>query len=246
VDAYRNRKSDEIVETTLEYLHKILPSSVLLAPARLEGLINQAWSYQMTKCDLHLNDVPTEPIANEFILKDHSCTTNNFPSRCSQVVLEIGSFLSLKEPKITSYFQVLQDHRSEVWCVKFSPCGRFLATGSKNPYIYIWQLDDSDELKMVYYRRLIPPSEISGVAALSWSHDSRFLAVAGSESNQSGIFLFNVTNGIFVSEVRPNNREAFCAVSFFGNKSYRFACADRFGHFQCHVSGSKSIFYSNL
>lgn len=40
-ERFRNRNPDEVVETVLEYLHKILPSSVLLAPSRLEGLINQ-------------------------------------------------------------------------------------------------------------------------------------------------------------------------------------------------------------
>jgi len=91
-------------------------------------------------------------------------------------------------------------------------------------------------LKLSYYRRLIPPAEITGVAALSWSYDSQFLAVAACEGNQNGIFMFNVVNGIFISEIRPNDRETFCAVSFFGNKSYRLACADRNGYFQCHDS----------
>jgi hypothetical protein len=40
-ERYRNRNPDEIVETVLQYLYKILPSNVLLAPARLEGLITQ-------------------------------------------------------------------------------------------------------------------------------------------------------------------------------------------------------------
>lgn len=38
---FRNRNPEEIVEIVLEYLHKILPSNILLAPGRLEGLINQ-------------------------------------------------------------------------------------------------------------------------------------------------------------------------------------------------------------
>lgn len=138
--------------------------------------------------------------------------------------------------------QVFEDHKSEVWCVKFSHCGRFLATGSKSPYIYIWRLENPEDPKLSFYRRLIPPTEISGIAAVSWSYDSQFLAVAACEGNQSGIFLFNVINGICTAEIRPNQREAFCAVSFFGNKSYKLACADRFGYFQCHVSEFRILF----
>jgi len=101
-------------------------------------------------------------------------------------------------------------------------------------------------MELTYYRRLLPPTEISGIAALSWSHDSQILAVASCEGNHSGIFLFNITNGVCTAEIRPNQRESFCAVSFFGNKSYRLACADRFGHFQCHDVGKLDDNYKSF
>jgi WD40 repeat protein len=89
-------------------------------------------------------------------------------------------------------------------------------------------------MELSFYRRLLPPTEISGIAALSWSYDSKILAVAACEGNQSGIFLFNVVNGAITSEIRPNHIETFNAVSFFGDTSRRLACADRMGNFQCH------------
>lgn len=212
---FQNRGPDEIIETVLHHLHKIMPSSVLLAPSRLESLINQAWNYQMTQCGLHLKEVSCEPVTNEFILRDHACSVTSFPSRC---------------------FQVFNDHRAEVWCVKFSPCGRYLATGSKSPYVYVWRMEDPESLELTFYRRLVPRTEITGVAALSWSYDSQFLAVAACEGNTSGIFLFSILNGMCTGEIRPHQREAFCAVSFFTSETYKLACADRFGNFQCHVS----------
>lgn len=188
-----------------------------------------AWSYQMDKCGLHLNEPADEPIANDFILRDHTCSTTNFPSRCSQVAHNFKSWFFIYN------FQVFHDHRSEVWCLKFSPCGRYLATGAKSSYIYVWRMEDPETMELNFYRRLMPRTEITGVAALSWSHDSQFLAVAACEGNQTGIFMFNIVNGVCMNELRPNQREAFCTVSFFGNKSYKLACADRFGYFQCHV-----------
>jgi len=160
-----------------------------------------------------MNEQANDSIANDFVFRDHVCSTMNFPSRCSQV---------------------LSDHKCEVWVVKFSPCGRFLATGAKSPYVYVWRLEDPTVMELSFYRRLLPPTEISGIAALSWSFDSKILAVAACEGNQSGIFLFNVVNGAITSEIRPNQIETFNAVSFFGDTSRRLACADRMGNFQCH------------
>jgi hypothetical protein len=48
-DHFRNRNPDEIVDTVLKYLHKILPSTVLLAPSRLEGLISQGKNFWIFK-----------------------------------------------------------------------------------------------------------------------------------------------------------------------------------------------------
>lgn len=141
-------------------------------------------------------------------------------------------------------FQVLKDHRTEVWCVKFSPCGKFLATGAKDSKIYVWKVEEGKPLRLSKHRRLRLPQNVAGVAVLSWSTDSRFLAVATSERCQRGVFLFNVSAGDRTNEIRSAQNENFNAVAFFADNSHRLACADHNGNFQYHVSVIRSSSHS--
>ena len=50
--------------------------------------------------------------------------------------LKIKKFLS-----VFLIFQVLNEHSDEVWYCKFSPNGLKLATGSKDTYVMIWDVD---------------------------------------------------------------------------------------------------------
>jgi len=184
----------------------------------LENLLNQAWVHQMESCALHLEETPKATATKDFVLRDHLCSTSGFPSRCSQL---------------------FNEHKSEVWCLQFSPCGRFLASGAKSPYIFIWRLENPAIMELRLYRRLLSPHDITGIAALSWSHDSRILSVAATEGNQSGILLFNVMTGTFCSVIRPQN-ESFTSVSFFGDNSHRLVCGDLLGNFQFHDADSPS------
>ncbi|KAI6240872.1 LisH domain-containing protein [Aphelenchoides fujianensis] len=210
---FEKRDTEKVVDETLKYLYKLMPSTVLLAPDRLERLINHAWNYQLERCDLHVNEADTKTQGSEFVLKDHSCSTEDFPSHCAQV---------------------LRDHKTEVWCVKFSPCGKMLATGAKDSKIIVWKVEDEKPLRLSKYRRLRLPQNVAGVAVLSWSSDSRLLAVATSERTQRGVFIFNISAGDQLSEIRSTQNENFNAVAFFADNSHRFACADHNGNFQYH------------
>lgn len=86
-------------------------------------------------------------------------------------------------------FQVLHDHLDEVWCVAFSPCGRYLATGAKETNVYVWQVD-SGKRRLTRWKSL--EGAEGGAAVIAWSADSRYLAVAGNEDNAAEILLFQV------------------------------------------------------
>ena len=77
---------------------------------------------------------------------------------------------------------VLHEHTDEIWCVEWSPSGRWLASGSKDRAIILWSLRFADgagsapELTAVHKLGGHPACAPS---ALSWSPDGRRLLSCG-------------------------------------------------------------------
>jgi len=91
----------------MERLQAYLPPSVMLPPRRLTALLGQAAQHQQANCLFHnrrSDEGPPDTYAT-----DHHCTKEMFPSET---------------------IQVLAEHCDEVWFCKWSPNGRWLATGS--------------------------------------------------------------------------------------------------------------------
>lgn len=123
-----------------------------------------------------------------------------------------------------------------MWCLEFSPCGKYLASGAKSQTILIWRVDEKTQRLLLLSRFQVPPTEITGIAFLSWSFDSQFLAVASSEETTSGIFVYNIERGTYHAYIQPTPSDSYSVVSFFKNKSHCLACGDQGGHFHVFVS----------
>lgn len=128
----------------------------------------------------------------------------------------------------------MDKHCAQVWCLEFSTCGQYLASGAKDNCVFIWQVESPQRIN--FYRRLQVPVHIDGISSMSWSADSQYLAVASTEDMTTGVFIFNVTKGLLQKEYKPTEGNSFSVVSFFGNSSHRFTCGDQKGNFHCHVS----------
>lgn len=217
-----NHPDDRLFETSkensvLNLLHKILPPNIMLPPSRLEELLRQSWSYQLDRCDLHLQHQDGY-MEDSALVRDHKCLNSEFPSVNTQV---------------------LHDHCSEVWCLEFSPCGKFLATGAKSDVVIIYQVDSPKRVSI--FRKLYIPqtglnnaNDITGVSSLSWSHDSKFIAVSSSEDNLTGVFVFDVASGMFIRECRTYPQETYSVACFFKGINHRIVCGDQRGHFSCY------------
>jgi WD40 repeat protein len=119
----------------LEYL----PPDIMLPPKRLESLLSQAVELQQERCTYHVQ--PGKLTLDDVsLLKDHACTKYVSNGTRDSNLLNFLCFLSRQTfPCVT--IQTLTEHSDEVWFCKFSPDGTKLATGSKDGYLHIYDVD---------------------------------------------------------------------------------------------------------
>ncbi|KAL3093403.1 hypothetical protein niasHS_005917 [Heterodera schachtii] len=199
-------------QNVLSTLRKVLPPSLMLPPNRLQELMKQSWMYQTKQCDLHVLPREQNVLDERSILVDHQCTSHEFPSKNTS----------------TLYL-----HNAEVWCVKFSPCGNYLASGVKGNQVLIWRVISPTQVHI--HQNIHILQEIVGISSLSWSQDSRYLAVTSTEqANGVGCFIYFVPSGRLVKEYVHYTGDAFTTVAFFKDGSHKLACAGEKGHFHVY------------
>lgn len=141
------KKSKVHICLTLENL----PLDLILPCKRWETLLTQAKRYQEANCLYHINDGNIR----FSLYKDHTCVVKSFPHK--------------------KRFS-LDDHTDEVWFAAFSNDGNYLATGSKDGTIIVWDVKVDG---VVSIRSRNKPNS-DGVCHISWSHcDSYYVSCAG-------------------------------------------------------------------
>lgn len=206
--AHRTRadRAELVVE-----IQKLLPTSVMLPPNRLEQLLKQAWKTQSHECYLHLADPRLTP---DFVLEDHQCGWEDFPL-CP--------------------VQVLNNHQDEVWCASFSPCGKYLATGAKNGPTLVWKVVNQSRLEP--YKSF---GGRQNTAVVSWSEDSALLAVAAADEQDTDIFVYDVHNGTVFCTIDNKQSDNTVLAFSPGCRPYRLVSADQKGHFCQYILSQDS------
>lgn len=195
----------------MERLQAFLPPSVMLPPRRLTALLGQASQHQQTNCLFHnrrSDEGPPESYAT-----DHRCSKEMFPSET---------------------IQVLAEHCDEVWFCKWSPNGRFLATGSKDYTVIIWEL--CPETLQCRHSRVLEGHSY-GVAYLAWSPDSTRLAVCGPEDCPE-VWLWEVATGRLETKVSQSNEDSLTCVSWSPDGRRLTAGGTRGQFYQCDTNGT--------
>lgn len=188
----------------MDRLQSYLPASVMLPPRRLHSLLVQAIEMQTDRCACH--DMAWETsIENVSLLSDHNCSADSFPMQ---------------------QLQVLNEHSDEVWYCKFSPDGLKLATGSKDTTVIIW--DVFPEKHFVKQRRILD-GHANGVSFVTWSPDSKFLIVGGTEE-ASELLIYNIEENKLHVKVSHANDESLTCAAFNGDGS-RFVTGGIRGQF---------------
>ncbi|XP_059628575.1 WD repeat-containing protein WDS homolog [Cornus florida] len=144
----------------VEYLKYVLPPEIKMTERRLESLVETTIRAQINSCSYHNS---ADPIS---LLEDHCCCRDQFP---------------------TETVQVLQGHSDEVWFVKFSNNGKYLASSSKDCRAMIWKVIE-DHLELMHTLK----GHEKPVSFVSWSPSDSMLLTCGQEEV---IRLWNVDTG---------------------------------------------------
>jgi THO complex subunit 3 len=99
----------------------------------------------------------------------------------------------LFDGKTTSIFHTLKGHRTAATCLEFDPMGNFLAVGSNEGIVSIWDLRDWICLKT--FTKADQP-----VTSLSYSHEGSYIAVAS--DNSLPIEIIHVESGDYIHSVK--------------------------------------------
>ncbi|CRL00165.1 CLUMA_CG013441, isoform A [Clunio marinus] len=198
----------------MDRLQSFLPASVMLPPRRLHTLLRQGVELQMERCSHHDMAWNTS-IENVSLLSDHNCS-------------EIAHMFPVHP------VQVLNEHSDEVWYCKFSPNGLKLATGSKDTFCIIWEVDpERHQLKQIKSFEC----HANGVSFVTWSPDSKYLIVGGTEES-SELLIFNIEELKLHSKVSHSNDESLTCAAFSPD-GQRFVTGGIRGQFYlCDLEGA--------
>jgi len=122
-----------------------LSPEVSLPPSRLESLLHQALEKQFDSCLYH-----TSPNRDVSLYTNHHCGSEQLPTKC---------------------IAILEAHKDEVWYVRFSNNGRYVASASKDSTVIIWDTSLLDDLKVMKERRRTLNGHVGGVTFIAWSPD---------------------------------------------------------------------------
>lgn len=195
----------------MERLQTFLPPSVMLPPRRLTALLGQAAQHQQANCLYHNRRSDESP--PDTYATDHHCSKEMFPSET---------------------LQVLAEHCDEVWFCKWSPNGRYLATGSKDYTVIIWEL--CPETLQCRHSRVLEGHSY-GVAYLAWSPDSTRLAVCGPDDCPE-VWLWEVSTGRLETKVSHSGEDSLTCVSWSPDGRRLAVGGNRGQFYQCDTHGT--------
>jgi WD40 repeat protein len=128
----------------------------------------------------------------------------NFLASADMLIIRLWDLNEMKEVKL------LEGHTAQITSVDFSNDGKFLASGSNNGTIILWDVKSGEEINRIegYYN----------ITTLSFSPISDLLAFGGME----GLFLFNKKEKIAhqILEMDPDTFEAIGTIKFSHDGNY--------------------------
>jgi WD40 repeat protein len=199
-------------QNLMEKLQKYLPPDIMLPPKRLESLLSQAVELQQERCTYHVK--PGKLTLDDVsLLKDHACTKQTFP--CVTI-------------------QTLTEHSDEVWFCKFSPDGTKLATGSKDGYLHVYDVD-MQTYKMKLRKQFEGHS--FGIGCIAWCPFSRYIIACGTDECNE-LWIWDVEQEEQRSRMNHTSEDSLTCAAWLPC-GQRFVCGGSRGQFYyCDIEGN--------
>mmetsp|Transcript_25332 Transcript_25332/g.35511 ORF Transcript_25332/g.35511 Transcript_25332/m.35511 type:complete len:534 (-) Transcript_25332:49-1650(-) len=179
----------------LDDLHEYISPSQLLPAHRLQTLVSQAIQYQQEKCLMH--NIGSQTIS---LYQDHQCDRFQLP--------------------ITPRY-VLEKHSDEIWHVKFSHNGKYLASASKDSTVMIWTIDGQKEPALY----CVLSGHTNAVSFISWSPDDKHLLSCASDNL---IKLWDVERGCCLRTITKHTESVTSCAWFPDGKHFVSGSIDKY------------------
>ncbi|GMT36053.1 hypothetical protein PFISCL1PPCAC_27350, partial [Pristionchus fissidentatus] len=185
-------------ERIVNRLQKTLPSSFMLPAKRLQTLLDQAFETQLSRCDSHIHTGECTSVDEpDMLFADHKC-----PKRAEKFFVET----CVKE---------FQELTSEVLTVSFSPCGRYLASASFATVIYFWKVNHHTRQLDLYRMIRARGDQTHEISGMSWSSDSKLLAVCGVDVHPYGLYVYDMHGDSLYTQIPHLEMHSFTCIDFF-------------------------------
>ncbi|EER91507.1 WD repeat-containing protein 26 [Sorghum bicolor] len=171
-------------------LIEVLPPWFHVPSGRLEHLVESAVTKQVESCIYH--NLPDEIT----LFEDHRCHEEHIPSQCAQI---------------------LCGHSNEVWFVRFSNNGNYLASSSSDCTAIIWKVEKDDTLT----KKHCLEGHQKPISFVAWSPNDRMLLTCGTGES---LKLWNVDTGECNLKFRGSVDYIISSCAWFPN-SEKIVCA---------------------
>ncbi|KAL5490152.1 hypothetical protein ACEPAI_4985 [Sanghuangporus weigelae] len=160
--------------TLLSSLQRFISPSIMMPQRRFAALIEQAFAYQRTNCPYHNTPYAPESFS---LYTDHHCSREDFPLLTTNI---------------------LKEHDDEVWNIKWSHDGQYLASASRDKSAFIWLIGKEIEPNVrecALERKLRDHND--PVGCLAWSPNDTVLLT----STDSNIRIWNAKSGLCLRDL---------------------------------------------
>lgn len=161
---------EEARQTLLEDLTRSIAPSVMIRDHRLAELLDQVKASQINQCLYHNTKLAPS------LYSDHMCNQEDFPSKT---------------------WMILEEHSGEVYCVSFSPDGRWLATAGEDRICIIY-----DAVNFRPVQKL--QQHDASITHIAWSPDSKKILTAAEEPRAR---VWDAISGKLIMTIEHNNSE---------------------------------------